>query len=630
MVTLSHEGVNVMKPMLLTYQEHIPQGKEWYFEIKYDGFRAILMIDKKMTMTSRNEKELLPIFPEISHYLESTNFHAYTPLKLDGELVFLINEGKADFTELQWRGRLRNEKTIQKTARQSPCRFLAFDLLIYKGRDVTKEPFYKRKQLLKKMLTELVIPLKPTPNNPHLIQYVPEQQSGSQCLHSVKLYDGEGIVAKSKNSIWEEGRRSKDWLKVKNWHTVQCFITRLHKENSYVTVGVYREEEIVEIGQVKNGMSSNDQSILRTLIAQNASSEDAQYYYLHPSICMAVHFLHIYEEHELRESFFSNWLLHLPPQECTWEQFTLSQFTFPEQITITSPEKPLWMINQNPILKIEFLHYIRELSVFLLPFLAQRALTIIRYPHGTLKEDRFFQKNKPDYEIPDYVQTYQEDEHEFIICNCIETLLWLGNQLALEFHIPFQKVNQVQPDEIVLDLDPANIHFFSLAIKAAQEIKKVLDSLKIISFIKTSGNKGLQVHIPLPEQTFSYQQTRIFTDFLGQYLTNQFPLEFTTERMKKNRGNRLYLDFVQHAEGKTIIAPYSTRGNSFAGVATPLYWEEVKEDLKLTDYTIQTVPKRVKRLGCPFQTYRQVQNQVAFEQILAFLSKNKNNLNGLF
>ncbi|MDQ7864425.1 hypothetical protein RCO48_34915 [Peribacillus frigoritolerans] len=104
-----------------------------------------------------------------------------------------------------------------------------------------------------------------------------------------------------------------------------------------------------------------------------------------------------------------------------------------------------------------------------------------------------------------------------------------------------------------------------------------MESLRIKAFVKTSGNKGLQIHIPLPEDRFTYQETRIFTDFLGDYLTSSNPNDFTTERMKINRHNRLYLDFVQHSEGKTIILPYSPRGNSFAGVATPLFWEEVNE-----------------------------------------------------
>ncbi|KMY49795.1 hypothetical protein [Peribacillus loiseleuriae] len=97
--------------------------------------------------------------------------------------------------------------------------------------------------------------------------------------------------------------------------------------------------------------------------------------------------------------------------------------------------------------------------------------------------------------------------------------------------------------ELVLDLDPPSEEKSSLAVKAALEIYQVLKPLGIIAFIKTSGNKGLQVHIPLPKETFTYDDTRIFTTFLGDYLKSTFPDDFTTERLKKNRHQRLYLDF---------------------------------------------------------------------------------------
>lgn len=611
-----------MKPMLATYHIDFPKGNDWLYEIKYDGFRTILSIGQKTSMKSRNGKELLPLFPEINLWLETIKFQPYLPLQLDGELVFLTNEGKADFLELQWRGRLRNTSIISTSSKLAPCRFLAFDLLIYKGKDMTKNPYRKRKEQLKKIMEQLELPLIPTPINDNLIQFVPSHPEGQKCFDSVKLFDGEGIVAKKANSLWEEGKRSRSWLKIKNWRTVQCFITALHKENGYLSLGVFRNQKITPIGQVKNGMTAHDQAVLKKLMEQNAYKQDQQYYYLHPSICINVHFLHVYEEHELREPIFSEWLFDVSPYECTWDKFTINQFIFPDQLTISSPEKPLWILNELPFLKIEYLQYLREIAAFSLPFLSQRALTTIRFPHGTLHSERFFQKNIPNY-APDFVQTFQDSEHQHIICNNIDTLLWLGNQIALEFHVPFQQIGHNQPDEIVLDLDPASPDYFSLSIKAALEIKNVLDSLHIISFIKTSGNKGLQIHIPLPEQTFSYQDTRMFTDFLGTYLTDLFPDNFTTERMKKNRGNRLYLDFVQHAEGKTIIAPYSTRGNFFAGVATPLYWEEIHDKLKIEDYSILTIPGRIKRHGCPFKTYRHVNNGDAFKKVLSFLTKNK-------
>lgn len=478
--------------------------------------------------------------------------------------------------------------------------------------------------MIKNLGEILELPMPPNPNDKALIQLIESYVDLDKAINKVILLDGEGIVAKEIQSTWQEGKRSTSWIKVKNWRAVSCFITALNKENGYVSLAVYKGNEITKIGSVKNGLSAHDKSILHELIKQNASEEDEQFFYIHPSICIEVQFLHVYEENELREPQFSQWLLQTSPNECTWEKFVISQFTFPDSIKISSRDKPLWIIDDKQVIKVEYLQYLREVSAFFLPFLKDKLLTTIRYPHGSMDNEKFFQKNKPDY-APASIKTFWDEDIEYMLCNDIETLLWFGNQLALEFHTPFQKAGKVIPDELVLDLDPPSIEFFSLAIKAALEIKKVMDSLNIKAFVKTSGNKGLQIHIPLPEDIFSYQETRMFTDFLGDYLISSYPDDFTMERLKKNRQNRLYLDFVQHSEGKTIIVPYSPRGNPFAGVATPLYWEEVGERLQLKDFTIETVPNRIKRMGCAFKDYRHVNNGPAFLEVLSFLKQKKTN-----
>ena len=164
-----------------------------------------------------------------------------------------------------------------------------------------------------------------------------------------------------------------------------------------------------------------------------------------------------------------------------------------------------------------------------------------------------------------------------------------------------------QPCEIVFDLDPPSIQYFDLAIKGALLIKKILDDLQLHAFIKTSGNTGLQIHIPIPPGSMSYTETGRFTEALATTIVQAEPTLFTIERMKKNRKKRLYIDYPQHGRNKTIIAPYSPRKTPQATVATPLFWEEVHEDLSPQQFTIQNVVKRVQTKGCPFDDYFRVQ-----------------------
>lgn len=177
----------------------------------------------------------------------------------------------------------------------------------------------ERRKMIKNLGEILELPMPPNPNDKALIQLIESYVDLDKAINKVILLDGEGIVAKEIQSTWQEGKRSTSWIKVKNWRAVSCFITALNKENGYVSLAVYKGNEITKIGSVKNGLSAHDKSILHELIKQNASEEDEQFFYIHPSICIEVQFLHVYEENELREPQFSQWLLQTSPNECIWE-----------------------------------------------------------------------------------------------------------------------------------------------------------------------------------------------------------------------------------------------------------------------------------------------------------------------
>src|SRR5690606_24504210 len=266
--------------------------------------------------------------------------------------------------------------------------------------------------------------------------------------------------------------------------------------------------------------------------------------------------------------------------------------------------------------------YLTQISPFILPFLRNKTLTTIRYPQG-IHGQSFYQKKCPDY-APSFIKTQELEGINYIICNDLSTLLWLGNQLAIEYHIPFQTINSAKPTEIVIDLDPPDHSSFSLAIKAANEIKKVLESFSIVSFPKLSGSKGIQIHIPILKNTFTYNETKLFTSFIANYLVEKFPNHFTIERMKSKRGKRLYIDYVQFAKGKTIICPYSTRGKENATVAAPLYWEEVNENLRKEDYNVQFVLNRVSNNDCPMSNFFEQKNT----SLINIISSIKENLFG--
>ncbi|AYA76682.1 DNA ligase D [Bacillus sp. Y1] len=609
-----------MKPMLPTLTFEVPQGDNWNYEVKYDGFRALLFWDKEIKLISRNGNSLLEIFPEIKLYLEKNNelFKEFLPLVLDGELVYLENEYKAHFSSIQVRGRMRSEKKILEKALHNPCRLLVFDLLSLNGKSYSDRNYVDRKKALLKLFEDCHLPTAPDPVSSDLIQLIPASKDYQAVWEQVVLHDGEGIVAKQDTNQWEEGKRTTLWLKFKNFKYVSCFVTAYEKSNGYFYVGVYKDTNIYPIGQFLFGIKPEEKQALFQIIKENKTKEDDRFIYVQPAICLEIKYLELYDE-QMREPHFERFQFDLSPEDCTFEKFVHQQKNLPKDIDVTHPDKPLW--EKPAVKKIDFIRYLQEISPYLLPFLHNRLLTVIRYPHGMFGE-AFYQKNCPDY-APEFVQTALHDGINYIVCNNLKTLLWLGNQLAFEFHIPFQTLSSHGPSEIVLDLDPPSKKEFKLAIKAAQMIKEVLDHLNLIGFVKTSGNKGLQIYIPLPENEFSYDDTRLFTEFIAEYLISKAPNSFTIERLKKNRQNKLYIDYIQHAEGKTIVAPYSARGNDTAALATPLFWDEVTDELRMEDFTILNMMKRINEKGDPFQSYFETKQKQNFSPILEFLKQKK-------
>lgn len=606
-----------MKPMLLTEAIEPPTGEEWLYEAKYDGFRCIIQwTEEEPILISRNGNVLNQLFPEIIAYCKDLykKIKAYLPLTFDGELVFLMNNYKSEFSIVQQRGRMQNKEVIAAHAKSFPCHYVVFDLLQFKGESQTNRYLKTRKQQLTTLFTKLKMLTTINYEDNRRLQAIDVFEDTSAIWHLITTYNGEGLIAKKKTSKWQEDVRTNQWMKIKNWRMVTVIVTKYDKGNGYFQGCVYRQGELTEVVVFRHGMKNDELNTLIAFFKANGIKQN-ETWELEPSICVDIACID-FDGKKLREPRFHAFRLEMDPQECNWQQMHRQLMPIPESVQVTHPNKPVWP--EIGITKDSYLHYLQFISPLILPFLRQRPVTLIRFPHGVPGES-FYQKSSPD-NLPKFVATEKVSEHHGILCNNLETLLWLGNQLALEIHIPFQTIDTDKPTEIVFDLDPPNVDAFSLAISAARHLKEIFDYFKLQSFVKTSGGKGLQVYIPLPYNTFSYEQVRQFTEFVCRFLCEQKTGLYTIERLKKNRNDRLYLDYVQHAEGKTIISPFSTRGNPMGLVATPLYWDEVNEQLRPELFTIPTVIERIKRVGNPFRNFEAIGEEQDFHAVLQHLT----------
>ncbi|WP_369692300.1 DNA ligase D [Halalkalibacter krulwichiae] len=604
--------------MLLSPAIDLPPEEGWLFETKYDGFRCLLVWEQKTPqLLSRNEKILNKQFPEIISFCETIypTIKSLLPIVLDGELVYLLNNHHSDFKQVQLRGRMKTISVISKHAASFPCHLVVFDLLKKEGTSLSNEHLLIRKKELKTLFNSLHLPVTLNYGNNARLQMIVSENNSKKLWEKVQSYNGEGVIAKRETSIWEGGRRTNNWLKIKNYRYVSVCLTKYDQKNGYFHGSIFKIDQLVDVVIFKHGLSKEEEKTLQNFFKTNGEKGSDTTWELEPSICVKVACID-FDGKQLREPHFHTFNFEIEPSECTWEAMLRQLHPLPQSIAVTNPEKPIWP--KHSINKDDYLLYLQKVSPYLLPFLKERLLTVIRYPHGATDE-HFYQKHRPDY-APSFIDTELVEDINYIVCNKIDTLLWLGNQLALEFHIPFQTRTTANPTEIVFDLDPPSVNEFSLAIEAALQMKAIFDQFNLVSFVKTSGGKGLQLYIPLPENQFSYQETRLFTQFVCDFLCEQQPNWFTTERLKKNRGNKLYLDYIQHDEGKTIIAPYSPRGSDLGQIATPLQWNEVNESLKPSFFSLPAVMERLDKLGDPFLQLRQLSSQAAFGQVIKQLS----------
>lgn len=236
----------------------------------------------------------------------------------------------------------------------------------------------------------------------------------------------------------------------------------------------------------------------------------------------------------------------------------------------------------------------------MLPYLAGRPLVMARYPDGTSGQ-RLFQKNVPGY-FPDWITSTEVAKQggslRHVVCDKPATLVYLANQACIEMHIFTSRVGSLErPDQVVFDLDPPDADHFGDACRAALGLRDLLEGdLGLTTFVKTTGGKGLHVHVPL-RASEDFDQVRGFARQAAGVLTARYPGLVTTEQRKDRRGSRVYADIMRNAYAQTVVAPYSVRARPGAPVAVPLHWAELGSDLERGRLTLRGIRDWLDRPG---------------------------------
>lgn len=638
-----------IKPMLASPSDKAFNSKDWVFEIKWDGVRAILFKNKKnIKIQSRNGNDITIRYPEIVNAAR-ISLRACGSAVIDGEIVVLNKNGVPDFHVHQHRINIQDSKTIKVLSRESPATYYVFDMLYKENKSLRHLGYLERREILSSTLqvNDLI----------KISDYIEEK--GIEILRSSNKLKLEGIVAKHKNSVYREGIRSKDWFKIKNTKTQDCVIigytkgegARVHHFGSLV-LAVYcqLEKKLRFVGHVGTGFDDETLDFVYSKLRNNVKDFmpvdklpyiNRKINWLNPVLVAEIKFADWTNDKILRAPVFLRLREDKKPNECVVEadspdspahhdkENVSNRRLSDVKANITNPNKIFWKATKDhpKFLKRDLILYYETMCDWILPHLKDRPLSLSRYPNG-IEGKSFYQKDW-DQKKPDFVQTvkvhskHRNSNINYIVCNNRETLLWIANLGCIEMHPWYSRINELDscdtsllyeekcglnfPDFIVFDLDPYiysgkekkgeepkyNIAGFKAAVEVAYQLRDILKELKINSYVKTSGKSGLHIYVPIINH-YPYDQTKKFAEIMARIMVSRFPEKVTIEWSTAKRNGKIFFDYNQNSRGKTIASVYSLRPNHSATVSMPVEWNNLDSILP-TDFTIENVPQLVPR-----------------------------------
>lgn len=585
-------------PMLATNNPDLRNlnAKDWIYEIKWDGYRAICHHSEEGTsLYSRNGISFTKRFSLLVEKLSQMPKSAI----LDGEIVTLDNEGVPKF---QWLQHYEEEP-------KGDLVFMVFDLLFLDGHSITHLTLLERKELLEALIEDI-------PQVRFSGHFV---GNGKALFEEMKERGMEGIIGKRADSNYFPGYRTENWLKFKTEQSLDAVICGYTESENRpfgsLILGQNQKGKLNYIGNCGTGFSATKQEKLindfkKIIRKESPFSGKIQLagrnpVWLDPVLVAEVTFAAWTESGRLRHPVFKTLKEKKRANPLTVEKSDTPLARQNEEggleiggihVPVTNLEKPLWP--KEGITKYDLIDYYLSVSEYMLPFLVDRPQNLHRHPNGIDKKG-FYQKNTPET-YPDWVQTTSifsestDKKIDYMLCQNEATLIYMANLGCIEINPWNAKIGNLDnPDYVVIDLDPSEKNTFGDVIEVAQAFHELLEDLHISSQCKTSGASGLHIYIPL-EGKYTFEEGREFCKLLCSIIQDQMPKLTTLERKIVERKGRMYLDYLQNRRGQTLASVYSVRPEPNATVSAPLHWKEVNEKLDKNDFNIFTMKERLE------------------------------------
>ena len=611
--------------MLAKETEEAFDDKNWLYEIKWDGYRAIAEIkNNNVKLYSRNGITFENSYPLVVQELKNIE----TDAVLDGEILVLNEQGHPEFQLLQ-----HYESNTHR-----PINYYVFDILSLNGQNTCRLPLIERKQLVQSLIKKSDV----VKYSDHILE------KGIAFFKVSTEKNLEGIMAKKTDSLYYTGKRTNEWLKIKNHKTQEAIITGYtdpggsRKYFGALVLAIKEEGKLKYIGHTGSGFNQQSLKEMWNLLQPLKQSKspfnekvktNMPVTWVKPKLVCEIKFTEVTRDGMLRHPIF----LHLRKDKSIKEVTMANTKTIKKPVPIAPIAIGVKNIDKGEknieeaesetdkvfafgkikvkathvnkiyfpdegITKGDVINYYQQMADYILPYLKGRPQSLLRMPNG-INAKGFFHKDAGE-KAPSFVKSkklFSESANkniDYIICDNKPTLTYLNNLGCIEinpWHSTIGALNN--PDYLIIDIDPSKENTFQQVIEAANVVKEVLDKAGAPSYCKTSGASGLHVYVPVAKK-YTYEQVKDFAYLICLLTSEQIPGFTTLERNLQKRGHKhIYMDYLQNRRGQTIACAYSLRPKTGATVSAPLFWKEVKSGLTPQDFTINNISKRVKKMG---------------------------------
>jgi bifunctional non-homologous end joining protein LigD len=432
----------------------------------------------------------------------------------------------------------------------------------------------------------------------------------------------EGIVSKRRDAPYRPGRGD-DWLKIK-CSARQEFVIGGFSDHSKdagsigaLLIGYFEDGELIYAGRVGTGFDADTRRELRRALdkltrktpvfkALPAATRRGAHW-VEPKMVAEIAYANWTRDGVLRHPSFQGLRMDKPAASISRDKAkpVAKAAAKPAtkgkggkdvvaSVTLTHPERVLYA--EEGLTKRDLADYYVAVAEAMLPHLAGRPLSLVRCPEGAGKPC-FYQKH-PGNSAPDALRRIDITEgggtHEYGVVDDLAGLVALVQMGVLEIHPWGSRERALEkPDRIIFDFDPAPDLDWKRVVDAAAEMRERLEKLGLESFLRTTGGKGLHVVAPIVPRD-EWPEVKAFTKAVATAMESDSPRAYTTVMSKSERRGKIFIDYLRNDRGSTAIASYSTRARAGAPVAMPIAWKALTPSLKPAEFTVLTVPKKLK------------------------------------